>query len=100
MPRSRSFMATQHRTWWWSLAPQLSGNNLSYGVKVLEGTLLAKGGACALFIDIIGMPQVHGSVRPESLRCTGDICPLLFHTKPHTPIALLPWLITRRASSM
>jgi hypothetical protein len=37
--------------------PQLSGNDLSYDVKVLEGTPLAKGGACALFIDIIGMPR-------------------------------------------
>src|SRR6478672_4534765 len=37
--------------------PQLSGNDLSYDVKVLEGTLLAQGGACALFIDIIGMPR-------------------------------------------
>ena len=32
--------------------PQLSGNDLSYDVKVLEGTLLAKGGTCALFIDV------------------------------------------------
>ena len=31
--------------------PQLSGNDLSYDVKVLEGTLLGKGGTCALFID-------------------------------------------------
>ena len=37
--------------------PQLSGNDLSYDVKVLEGTLLEKAGACALFIDIIGMPR-------------------------------------------
>ena len=37
--------------------PQLSGNDLSYDVKVLEGTLSAKGGPCALFIDIIGMPR-------------------------------------------
>jgi hypothetical protein len=37
--------------------PQLSGNDLSYDVKVLEGTLPGKGGACALFIDIIGMPR-------------------------------------------
>lgn len=36
--------------------PQLSGNNLSYEVKVLEGSLPAKGGACSLFIDIIGCP--------------------------------------------
>ena len=37
--------------------PQLSGNDLSYDVKVVEGTQSAKGGACALFIDIIGMPR-------------------------------------------
>jgi hypothetical protein len=37
--------------------PRLSGNDLSYDVKVLEGTLLAQGGACALFIDIIAMPR-------------------------------------------
>ena len=37
--------------------PQLSGNDLSYDVKVLEGTLLAQGGACAFFIDILGMPR-------------------------------------------
>ena len=37
--------------------PRLTGNVLSYDVKVLEGTLLAQGGACALFIDIIGMPR-------------------------------------------
>ena len=36
--------------------PRLSGNDLSYDIKVLEGTLLARGGACALFIDVIGMP--------------------------------------------
>ena len=37
--------------------PQLCGNDLSYDVKVLEGTLLAKWGAWALFIDIISMPR-------------------------------------------
>ena len=37
--------------------PELSGNDLSYDVKVLGGTLLAKGGACALFIDIIDLPE-------------------------------------------
>src|SRR6476659_5768932 len=37
--------------------PQLSGNDLSYDVKMVEGTLLAKGGPCALFIDIIDMPR-------------------------------------------
>ena len=37
--------------------PRLSGNDLSYDVKVLGSRLLAQGGACALFIDIIGMPR-------------------------------------------
>jgi hypothetical protein len=36
--------------------PQLAGNNLTYDARFLEGTLPANGGACALFIDIIGMP--------------------------------------------
>jgi hypothetical protein len=36
--------------------PQLSGNDLTYDVRLLEGTPPANGGACALFIDIIGMP--------------------------------------------
>jgi hypothetical protein len=36
--------------------PQLSGNDLTYDARLLEGTPPANGGACALFIDIIGMP--------------------------------------------
>ncbi len=36
--------------------PQLSGNNLTYDARVLEGAPPANGGACALFIHIIGMP--------------------------------------------
>src|SRR5213595_4065819 len=36
--------------------PQLSGDDLSYDTRILEGTLPAEGGPCALFIDIIGMP--------------------------------------------
>ena len=36
--------------------PQLSGNALTYDARILEGTPPANGGACALFIDIIGMP--------------------------------------------
>jgi hypothetical protein len=36
--------------------PQLSGSDLTYDARVLEGTPPANGGACALFIDIIGMP--------------------------------------------
>jgi hypothetical protein len=37
--------------------PQLSGNDLTYDARILEGTAPANGGACALFIDIIGMPR-------------------------------------------
>jgi len=37
--------------------PVLSGNNLTYDVKVLEGAASARGGECALFIDIIGCPR-------------------------------------------
>ena len=36
--------------------PQLAGGDLSYEVKVLEGTPPASAGAASLFIDIIGMP--------------------------------------------
>jgi hypothetical protein len=36
--------------------PQLSGNDLTYDARILEGTPPANAGACALFIDIIGMP--------------------------------------------
>jgi hypothetical protein len=36
--------------------PQLSGDDLTYDVRLLEGTPPANGGACALFIDVIGMP--------------------------------------------
>lgn len=37
--------------------PVLAGNNLTYDAKVLEGDPSVKGGECALFIDIIGMPR-------------------------------------------
>jgi hypothetical protein len=36
--------------------PQLSGNDLTYDARILEGTPPANTGACALFIDVIGMP--------------------------------------------
>ncbi len=37
--------------------PVLEGNDLTYDAKVLEGDASVKGGACSLFIDIIGMPR-------------------------------------------
>jgi hypothetical protein len=36
--------------------PVLAGKDLSYDVKVLQGTMPASGGPASLFIDIIGMP--------------------------------------------
>ena len=36
--------------------PVLAGNDLSYQVKILEGSIPASAGAASLFIDIIGMP--------------------------------------------
>src|SRR4029453_1728828 len=36
--------------------PQLAGDDLTYDPRLREGTPPANGGACALFIDVIGMP--------------------------------------------
>ena len=36
--------------------PRLSGGNLTYDIKVLEGSVPKSGGACSLFIDVWGMP--------------------------------------------
>ena len=36
--------------------PVLSGNDLTYNAKVLEGAASVVGGECSLFIDIIGCP--------------------------------------------
>jgi len=37
-------------------APTLSGNDLTYTVKVIDGELPAKGSDVSVFIDVIGMP--------------------------------------------
>ena len=37
--------------------PVLSGDDLTYDVKVLEGQMPPKGGLVSVFIDIIGMPM-------------------------------------------
>jgi hypothetical protein len=37
-------------------APTLSGNDLTYTVKIIEGELPARGADVSLFIDVIGMP--------------------------------------------
>jgi hypothetical protein len=42
--------------------PVLNSGNLTYDVTVLDGALPAKGGACSLFIDVIGRPRSPGSI--------------------------------------
>ncbi len=37
-------------------APTLSGNDLTYTVKIIDGELPAKGADVSVFIDVIGMP--------------------------------------------
>jgi len=43
-------------------APALSGNDLSYTVKVLKGEMPGKGADVSVFIDVVGMPLTPVSV--------------------------------------
>ena len=36
--------------------PRLAGKDLTCDIKVIEGKVPQKGGACSVFIDIIGLP--------------------------------------------
>jgi hypothetical protein len=36
--------------------PRISGDDLTYDVRLLQGTAPTQAGACSVFIDIIGMP--------------------------------------------
>ena len=49
--------------------PQLKGDDLTYDVRILEGTPPRKGGLCSLFIDIIGMPLTPISYAGAARRC-------------------------------
>ena len=44
------------------LEPQLDGDTLTYKIDILDGTLPAKAGPCALFIDPVGRPLSPVSV--------------------------------------
>jgi hypothetical protein len=51
--------------------PVLSGTTLTYDAKVLEGDDAVEGGACSLFIDVIGMPRTpvsYAGVARRSIR--------------------------------
>jgi hypothetical protein len=50
--------------------PQLSGNALTYDARVLEGTPPANGEACALVIDVIGMPATPMSYAGAARRAS------------------------------
>jgi hypothetical protein len=43
-------------------APVLSGNDLTYAVKVLQGEMPGKGADVSVFIDVVGMPLTPVSV--------------------------------------
>ena len=72
--------------------PRLVGEDLSYEVKVLEGTLPAQSGPCSLFIDIIGMPLTPFSYAGAARRAwrRGEL------TMRPPPIIVLLSVITAR----
>ncbi|MCI0362389.1 MAG: hypothetical protein L0Y44_10565 [Phycisphaerales bacterium] len=49
--------------------PKLSGEDFTYDVSVLDGEFPEKGGACSLFIDVVGMPLTPVSVAGVGRRC-------------------------------
>ena len=50
--------------------PVLKNGNLTYTIEVLDGVLPSEGGACSLFIDVIGRPRSPGSVAGVARRTT------------------------------
>ena len=67
--------------------PRLVGEDLSYEVKVLEGTLPAQSGPCSLFIDIIGMPLTPFSYAGAARRAwrRGMIAPAYYAPAAYYP---------------
>ena len=53
--------------------PRLKGDDLTYDITVIEGKVPKKGGACSVFIDIIGLPftplSFAGVARRTTARC-------------------------------
>lgn len=50
--------------------PVLENDDLSYDIKVLEGSIPKQGGECSLFIDIIGRPMTPVSYAGVARRTT------------------------------
>jgi hypothetical protein len=69
--------------------PHLVGNDLSYEVRILEGTLPAQSGPCSLFIDIIGMPLTPFSYAGAARRAwrRGMIAPAYYAPAAYYPPA-------------
>jgi hypothetical protein len=63
--------------------PVLKGDELTYNVKVLSGPVMAKGGPCSLFIDIIGMPLTPMSYAGAARR-TAARRSMMYH--PHVVV--------------
>jgi hypothetical protein len=63
--------------------PLLKGDELIYDVKVLNGSVMAKGGPCSLFIDIIGMPLTPMSYAGAARR-TAARRSMMYH--PHVVV--------------
>jgi hypothetical protein len=50
--------------------PRLKGKDLTYDITVIEGKAPQKGGACSVFIDIIGLPFTPLSIAGVARRTT------------------------------
>jgi hypothetical protein len=73
--------------------PQLTGPDLTYDVRVLEGTPPAQGGPCSLFIDVIGMPLTPHSYAGAARRAgrRGYVYPGVYGpTVVATPVVVAP----------
>jgi hypothetical protein len=77
--------------------PRLDGENLTYDVQDLEGTPPEQGGACSLFIDIIGMPLTPFSYAGAARRAArrgyaygGLYGPAYVPVAPAAPVVVAP----------
>jgi hypothetical protein len=75
--------------------PRISGNDLTYDVRWLEGSPPPQGGACSLFIDIIGMPLTPRSFAGAARRGYRWGYPGLYGPAvvPVAPVAVRPVVV-------
>jgi len=72
--------------------PRVSGDELTYDVRGLEGTPPSEGGACSLFIDIIGMPLTPRSYAGAARRAARWGYPAVYGPAvvPVAPVVVAP----------